>query len=383
MVNNTNPYTSFLSTDMPLFDGGNRASGIGFDCRKQKYLIIKNFQIQNYAYGLITGNTTQDAGNLILYNINAMSLGDVSSSYSGQGVLLGSMGTSFSNDNTLVNCMVVNSGAEGFDINGNNNKLTGCKVYCNENTSNAPTDYYMIVTGSYNTFTRCYIERTPGLSHAGHGYTAKTNAEQVVDNGEALPAISSQYNKFYYCTAKNMGESFCVRHRTAQYNLFYHCKSIGTHTGATGSPGGEGNCIVTRDGASNNTFDGCIAENCNAGFVFEDSVEDGDTGSNPPGHPGNNNKYINCLINNCYIGVDFDDYGVQSDVGDNTIANCTFYKTRYLHYAARHCANMKYIGNIYYGCLPTSSGGYFKGSTYSADIIPSGHASLQGLVDFK
>ena len=372
LVNNANPYAAFLNTDMPTFDGGNRATGIAFDGTNQKYLVVKNFQIQNYAYGLIAGGTGQSAGNLVLDNINIMSIGDINSSYSGEGILFGSMGTKFSNNNILTNCQVINSAAEGFGINGNNNILTGCRVFCHDSTANAPTDYYIIITGNYNTLTNCYIERAPGLSHSGHGFTAKTNAEQVVDQGQSLPAIPSQYNKFYYCTAKNMGESFCVRHRTAQYNLFYHCKAIGTHTGATGSPGGEGNCVVTRDGASDNTFDGCIAENCNSAFIFEDTVEDGDTGTSPPGHPGNNNKYINCKIYNCYIGVNFDSYSIQSDAGDNTIANCTFYKNRYLYYAARHCANMKYIGNIYYGCLPNTPGGYFKGSTYASDILPNG-----------
>ncbi len=384
LVNNSNPYSPFIITDMPTFIGSSRAIGTAFNCENQKYLVIKNFQIQNYANGFIAGSGNQtNAENLTLYNINIMSLGDINASYSGEGILLGNMGTKFSNNDTLINCLVVNASAEGFGVNGNKNMLKGCKVYCNENTNtNAPTDYYIAVCGSYNTITSCYVERASGLLHAGHGISVKSNAEQVVDKGLSLPVISPQYNKFYYCTAKNMGESFCVRHRLTQNNLFYHCKAIGTHTGAIGSPEGEGNCMVTRDGASNNTFDGCIAENCNSGIVFEDTVEDGDTGTNPTGHPGNNNKYINCKIYNCYFGVNFNDYSIRSDAGDNTIAYCTFYQTRYIYYAARHCANMKYVGNIYYGCLPTSSGGYFKGSTYASDIIPNGTSTYFKNCDF-
>ena len=372
LVNKTDAYSAFLSTDMPLFDGGNRAAGTGFTCSNQKYLTLKNFQIQNYVYGLIAGGSTQLSGNLVLYNINVMSLGDINASYSGYGFLFGSMGTKFSNNNYLENCMAVNAAAEGFGINGDNNTLIGCKAYCKENTGAASTDYYITLCGSYNTVKNCYIERAPGLSHKGHGISVKSNAEQVVDKGLSLPVINPQYNKISYCVAKNVGESFCVRHRGVQYNLFYHCKAIGTHTGAAGSSSGEGNCIVNRDGASNNTFDGCIAENCASAFRFEDTIEDGDTGANPTGHPGNNNKYINCLIYNCYAGIDFNSYSIQSDAGNNTIANCTFYKTRYLHIAARHCANMKYIGNIYYGCLPSSTGGNFKSGSYNADIVPNG-----------
>jgi hypothetical protein len=383
IVNNANPYSAFVSSDMPTFDGGNRANGTAFNCLNRKYLIIKNFQIQNYAYGLVAGGADQVSGNIALYNVNAMFIGDINSSYSGEGILFGNMGTKFSNNNMLENCLVVNSAAEGFGINGDHNTITGCKVYCNDNTNNnSSTDYYMILCGSYNTITNCYIERAPGLYHNGHGFSIKSNAEQVVDQNLSLPVINPQYNKISYCIARNMGESFCVRHRGVQNNLFYHCKAFGTHTGVSGSSGGEGNLIVTRDGASNNTFDGCIAEDCAAGFVFSDSVEDGDTGSNPTGHPGNNNKYINCLIYNCYIGVYYNSYSIASDAGDNTIANCTFYKTRYLHQASRHCANMKYIGNIYYGCLPNATGGFFKGSTYAADIVPNGASTYFKNCDF-
>lgn len=382
LVSRPDPYSAFSPADMPTFDGGNRGTGTGFNCRNQKYLRIKNFQIQNYKYGLTAGGTSQDAGNNFFFNINVRSIGEVSDSYSGLGIILGSMGTLFSNNNIIDSCLVINSAAEGISINGDYNSVTGSKVYCNENTGYAATDYYMIVTGKYNTFRGCYIERALGLSHWGHGYTAKTNAAQVVDQGLSLPALASQYNRFYFCEAKNMGESFCVRHRTAQYNLFYHCKATGSHTGANNSPSGEGSGIVIRDGASDNIFDGIIAENCSEGIVFVDSEEDGDMGSNPPGHPNNNNKIINSIIINCYVGVSFSGEGVPSDAGDNLIAGCTFYKTRYLHYAARSCKNMKYIGNIYYGCLPSTPGGYFKGNAFANDIVPNGANTYFKQCDF-
>lgn len=382
LVNRTDPYSAFLSTDMPTFDGGDRASGVGLNCRDQKYLKIKNFQIQNYRYGLIAGGSSQDAGNNYYFNINVRNIGDVNASYSGLGILLGSMGTLFSNYNTLDSCLVVNSAAEGFGINGNYNSLNGCKVYCNQNTGNAATDYFVIVTGSYNQLTGCYIEREPNLSHAGHGYSAKTNAEQVIDKGLNLPAIAAEYNTFKYCVARNMGESFCVRHRTARYNLFYHCKAIGTHTGADGSSSGKGNGIAIRDGASYNVFDGCITENCNAAIRFNETVEDGDTGTNPTGHPGNNNLIKNGIAYNCYIGVHFFEYSIPGDAGDNTIANCTFYKTRYMFYAERSCKNMKYINNIFYGTLPATPGGAFRAGPFASDILPNGSNTYFSNCDF-
>lgn len=371
-----NPYSDFLETDMPLFDGQNRAKGTAFNLEDKQFINLKNFQIRNYEKGVICGGY-KECGHLNMNNIEVMNCGNINSSYSGLGFSLGLMGTKFSNNNILTNCMVLNASAEGIGVYGDSNTLTNCKVYCNDNrTDYASTDYYIIICGSYNNINNCYVDRNPGLAAEGHGIGAKSNAEQVVDKAEKYPVINPQYNNFNNCEAHNMDESFYVRHRGVQFNTFTNCRAYGTHTGIANSTGGEGNCIVTRDGASNNTFTSCIAINCKAGFIFQDTVEDGDTGSNPTGHPGNNNLYINCLIYNCFMGVWFDAYSVQSDAGSNTIQNCTFYKTRYIHECARPCANMKYIGNIYYGCLPNLTGGYFSGNTYAkSGITPSNFMS--------
>ncbi len=388
LVNNANPYTAFDTLDMPTYNGGNRAGGAtAFTCDNRQYLILKNFQIQNYMDGIVAGTSNQATSNfLVLDNVNFMSLGSTSSGYDGHGIYFGTMGSKFANQNTITNCLVVNVAAEGITISGNNNTLTGCKIYCNENTNNASTDYYILINGNYNTITSCHADRASGLSHSGHGIGAKTNAEQVIDDPShnvGVPTINAQYNTFNYCTAKNVEESFYVRHRNARYNVFYHCKSTGTHTGVSGSGEGEGGCIMTRDGASDNIFDGCTADNCATGIVFQDTAEDGDgAGSGTPGHPGNNNKYINCVFTNCYYGVKYSSYSIQSDAGNNTIANCTFYKIRRMLEAERHCANMKYIGNIFHGCSPTTSQGYFRGGTYSSDIQPNGTNTYFNVCDF-
>lgn len=180
-----------------------------------------------------------------------------------------------------------------------------------------------------------------------------------------MPTINCVGNQFYNCSSLNLGESFCVRHRGAQYNYFYKCSVVGTHTGVSG-PSGLGSCIVIRDGASNNIFEACIGKNCESGILLSDSVEDGDTGGSPTGHPGNNNLIINCIFINNYFAVDFSTGGIQSDAGANTISNCTFYKNKYHHRAGRHCVSMIYKNNIYHGGGATE--GYFRGGTFSTDI---------------
>lgn len=372
LVDQTDLFAAFDPAAMPTYDGGDRTSGVGIDLRNEHDLELRNLQVHDYAYGFYLGSNSQnDQSHHTLYNVNVHTVGNVNA-YSGLGITLGSMGTRFSNGNTLINCLVVNAAAEGITVNGDHNQLTGCKVLCNDiSASGAAMDYYLMVCGSYNTVDSCYIERLPDLAHNGHGMGVKSNAEQVVDDGLSLPVINPQYNLFRNCTAVNLGEAFYVRHRPVQFNTFQHCTAIGTHTGANGSGSGEGNAFVARDGASNNTFDGGVAQNCLSGFNFLDTVEDGDTGPNPTGHPGNNNVFTNCTITNCYIGVRFNDYSIPSDAGDNTIANCTFYKVRYMFGAYRACANMNYINNIFHGTLPATPGGSFKTGSFSGDIQPN------------
>lgn len=365
LVNTATATTTFNNADMPTLNGTNRNTGIAFNVRNRQYIIIKNFQIQNYEYGFLTGSSS-GAGYLTVDNVCIKSIGDRTSSsgYSGLAFQLGSMGTLSSNNNAVSNCLVINSAAEAFGVYGNNNTVTGCKAFCNDNVSQGPTDYYLMVCGSYNTINSCYVYREPLLSAGAHGIGCKTTAEQTVDKGlsDAL-TIPATYNTFNNCTAVNLGEGFYVRHRKARYNTFYHCKAYGTYDG--GSAGKEGYCIEIRDGASDNVFDGCTAENCNTAVMYEDTVEDGDTGSPSPGHPGNNNKIINCIFNNCYFGVRPKatlNGSTVADAGDNTLANNTFYKVKFIYSAGTRMQYIKNVGNIYYT-------GKFKEGTYVADIV--------------
>ena len=355
---------------MPTYNGTTRNSGVWLDLNTQKYIKLSNLQAATYSKGVECGQvgTTTAVNNTVsgftLYNVNVMTLGDSAGAYSGLGLCFGVMGTKFSNGNKMSYCLVVNAGAEGITWNGDYNKTNYCKVYCNETSGNLSTDYYFFICGNYNVTDNCYIERDSSISGGHHGYTVKTNAEQVIDDLDALPTINCVGNHFYNCSATNTPESFCVRHRGAQYNYFYKCYAIGTHTGTGGGGLGEG--IKIRDGASNNTFEAIKVKNCNSGIIFWDSVEDG--GAASPVSSGN--KVINSVFINTYIGIDhrIGTGGVASDSGANTIANCTFYKTRFHIDGTRHCVAMVYKNIIFYG---GAADGNFRDGTNYTDIAPS------------
>lgn len=364
LVNNANPYAAYTTSVMPTYTGTSRTSGlICFNAEDAQYLIIKNFQISAYGYGVFLGGSIQK-GNNKLYNVNVMTIGDPANSYNGSAILLGSMGEKFSDHNILTNCLVVNSCAEGIDINGDNNTLIGCKVYCNENTSFASTDYFILVCGSFNLIKNCYINRTPGQSGSGHGISIKSNAEQTIDGGLPLPTISPRYNKILYCQTVNMGEGYCFRHRPVQYNIISSCRSSGNNGGSTETEG-EGNGVTIRDGASWNICEKLWVDSCDSGIKFVDTGEDGGATS----HPGNYNKIYDCVFSNCFLPVYFADGGVSTDAGDNLISNCSFYLGKYFFDCASRCTTMRYEACIFYGNSASGTGGYWRGDTYSTDIV--------------
>lgn len=289
-----------------IFDGKNRANGkIAFNITANN-VKISNIKIRNYTYGI---NIPLATG-CYIQKVNASYIGDTTNSYSGRGIQLGSYNVSSANSNTITNCIVYNSAAEGISVNGNGNYVSNCFVYCDENNGYAPTDYYLNVNGNKNIIRGCVVKRVGNLSHYGHGIGVKGNCEG---------------NVITICIAYNMDESFYVRHRGAKNNIFENNKSI------NGS-------IVCRDGASYNTFKNCKDSAGACAIRFLDTVEDG--GANSSGH---HNTFINCLFKNKYTGISYDPYSVASPADSNLIANCRFENIRYLFRSSRENRGNKMI----------------------------------------
>lgn len=363
IINNTNPYAAYTTTSMPTYTGTNRNTGICFDMRGKKYISISNIQLRTYAYGVITGGTTQtDYGFNNFYNINMMTLGDITA-YDGRGFTIGNLDTSRSSFNTFNSCLVVNAHAEAFTICGNNNVLERCKSYTDEGANQ--TQYHCTIVGDDNIVKYCLAEKKKGTSYLGtHGFSLKSNAEKIVDQGKVYPPYNPQRNKFLYCTVNYIPEGFAFRHRGVQNNLVYGCNAKGDDNGSNNA---DGNGCVFRDGASWNIVQNLTVDSCYSAIEFEDTVEDGDTGGSPTGHPGNFNKIINSIFSTCEYVVKFGiDGAVNSDAGDNSIEFCTFYNCSYFFYAARRCTTMRYVGNIFYG---NNTFGSFRQSTYATDVV--------------
>lgn len=370
LVKSMLPIADFEPTHQPLLRGANRSSGIAINLQGRAGVTVSNINITNYSYGISAGSTNQNfkEGHTIS-NVNVSQLGNPTVGYSGLGISLGSMGTRFSNGCTVRNCMIVNAAAEGLSINGDQNTADNVKVFNLETEGAASTDYYVLICGNYNLVLNSMISRAAGSSHNGHGFSIKSNAEQIIDEGQPYPVINPQFNVIRNCVAYNLGESFVVRHRGVRNNTFIDNRAFG----AGSDSNCEGNGIVIRDGASDNKFINTTVQNACSGIRFNDTTEDGDTGANPPGHPGSGNLIDGISVRNTYYGFNFHSISVPSDAGANTVRNSTFDRVRYVFGAARSATAMTYQNitfNGTLGILPPSVGG-FRTGPFSGTIVPS------------
>lgn len=308
----------------PVLDGGNPANGrSGFDIRAKADITIRNFQITGYSYAF----NAWGSQSITLDNVHAYSPGDINASYSGRGIQFGSWGSSHDNyDNTIRNCSVYNSAAEGITVIGDRNQIFNCKVTCDKGaTVNEATDYYILVGGNENIVEGCYVERIGDLAHSGHGITLKWKATGNVVKD---------------CQAINMkGEGFAVRHSGVIHNRFENC----TATGGVG--------FAVRDAASFNTFENCTATDCKYAYRLFDTSEEGTQ------YAGRHNIFDGCTTSNAYIGVYFDDYDQKTPADSNTWRGCTFDKVDYLFGVYRDAPD-----NTFENCTISNTSNYKAGS---------------------
>ncbi len=277
---------------MPLLDGGDRTTGTGITLHSRQYVVVKNFQMQNYVYGLYAWG----AEHLSVENIIAMHLGDRNDSYSGRGIVFGSL----ANHNTIRRCIVYNAAAEGISIVGDDNTVDTCKVYCDDNsTEHSAMDYYIIVSGDNNTITGSYAERVGELDHGGHGIGFKGDCRN---------------NFVANSTGKNLSGAFYVRHRGSRNNLFLQCIALDSDIG-----------LVVRDGASENIFRNCrVTGGINAVAFFDTGEDDGAQWA------GSDTVFENCIFEHATYMIRFHYYDRNSDTYDNSFINCLFNDGEYL-----------------------------------------------------
>jgi len=331
---------------MPLLDGGDRTEGTGITLHSRQYVVVKNFQIQNYAIGLYAWG----AEHLIAENIVTMHNGDRNDSYSGKGIVFGSL----ANHNTIRRCIVYNASAEGISVNGDDNTIEKCKVYCDDNsTEHSAMDYYIIVSGNNNTITDSYAERVGDLDHGGHGIGFK---------GDCL-------NNFVgNSTAKNLSGAFYVRHRGCRNNLFLQCVVLDSSIG-----------LLVRDGASDNIFRNCrVTGGTNAIAFFDTGEDDGAQWA------GSDTVFENCIFEHATYMIRFHYYDRNSDTYNNSFINCIFNDGEYLFNVERDNHDNRMVNSIVTNVRNYKTGTFDLNFSFSHSLfwengflIPAGDTILE------
>ncbi len=311
-----NPVNNYVIGDaldasiMPTLDGGNRALGTAFTLTSRANIVIRNFQIQNYATAIYAYATTFS----VMDNITAITLGDVNNGYSGKGLSFGS----FADNNTIQNCLVYNAAAEGISVTGNNNVIDNCRIYCDDDqTVNSSTDYYIVLAGNNNHVKNSYAQRIGNLEHGGHGIGFKEFAQDSLIEDS---------------TSVNMAGSFYFRYSPVFNNTIRNCHAKDSDES-----------LLMRDGAHHNTFENCTVDNAYYAIVFYDSMGEDDGAPNT----AEANVIKNSLITNTRQAViAFHEYNRPSDVINNRIENCTIDNAQYLFHSGRVNINNSMTNSI-------------------------------------
>jgi len=305
---------------MPLLDGVDRSVGIAVSLHSRQYVVLKNLQIRNYEVGIYGWHAQQ----VVLENIVVKDVGDIDAEYSGVGIKV-----SGADDNTILDCFVVNAAAEAISVYGNSNRVENCRVYADDNSTlyKSATDYYIFVGGDNNIVDGCYAERVGDLDHAGHGIGLKGDCEN---------------NRFSNCSARNLSGAFYVRHRGSRYNLFENCTAI------------ENIGLLVRDGASHNTFVNCRTVDANSAVAFKDTGEDGGAQ-----YAGRHNVFANCIFENTVDHViDFHYYDRDSSADNNRFVNCVVSGGAYLFKTERTNFDNEMVNSIVTGVQDFTTGPY-------------------------
>lgn len=198
---------------------------------------------------------------------------------------------------------------EGFRVSGSNNEIRNYALFnpaqqgiamvggdfnlirdgnLESYDQNNGIDYFCLTTSgaTYNIFDNNFLNRTPGISHNGHGFVAKGS--------------NVEYN--IYRNSEVLNTSVCeVNSQGVRFNLFQNLKSTGSWD-TFGSGGDEYGFIYIFNGANNNRFDRVWVDNSWNFVMFFDNGET--TTSNVVNsvaaggiarNAGNNNWFTNCI----------------------------------------------------------------------------------------
>ncbi len=337
---------------MPLFDGGNRATGVGADLQGGKHHIsFRNLQFTRFKTGIraVYSASSQD---LYFDNIAMEKMGDDVENGQGFSIMYNtaSDGSAAVRAIHVVNSYVANCTSHNYWVDGHHSFQYNNRSYSNENASHEwDTDYmFTAYFGDHMVWRKLYAEKGASPAHTGHGLTFKS----VVGVGAQWRIEHSLMDD---CEVKNVNGAIEFRHSKVRFNLARNIRMDGTG----GSPESAG--IVFRDGASFNTVDGCTVRDMEStyyGFVtFLDTSEDGGYGQVMEGNIVKNSVFAHGPTGGAAVRLGTSDTN-SVVLADNYLLNNTFYDAHYLfrRMSATTNTNLVLTNNLIIGLAGYSYG---------------------------
>ncbi len=330
---------SVSATEMPLLEEARTDdNGVGTGLTiTGNYVELHNFQIKYFRQGLITTGDnvviknviTEEQGNHnIAYRADTQG---VTGFYQGWGILP-------EGDNVqIINCFVLNAGAEGIKFqNMTNCTANGNKVYADIGTGpnqlptdGNPTDYYFLVGGNVtnSNFLNTTVYRTNGLAHFGHGIVAKSSDSFTASTGNVYDGFTIT-NTYLEMNFPNT-QSWIARNGTIR-------AEAANNDARTG--------IRVANGASNGVFENIYLEKANIRFPDWDDGLSGDVDDT-----GNDCTFNNIVMrgDNVRSVVMFDAFGsttqgTASSADNHTFNNCTFSDALFMFETNRKNSNIQF-----------------------------------------
>jgi hypothetical protein len=354
------PWETLSGANMPLFDGGNRSTGVGADLQSGKHHVaFRDLQFTRFRTGIRAVYSTSSQ-HLYFDNIAMELMGTDADSAHGAGFSIvynvASSGSAVVKAIHVINSYVANCTSHNYWVDGDDSFLYNNRSYSNENASHEwDTDYmFTAYFGNDMVWRKLYAEKGDDPAHAGHGFTFKS----VVGEGAEWRIENSLIDD---CEIKNVNGAIEFRHSKVRYNLARNVRMNG-NGGGTGSGG-----VMFRDGASFNTVDGCrvfdIASTYYGFITFTDTVEDGGYGQVIEGNVVKNSLFENGPSGGQAIRLGTSDTS-NVVVQDNAIFNNTFHGAHYLfrRMALTSVTNLEMTNNLFVG---------FSGYSYADTSVDS------------
>jgi hypothetical protein len=280
---------AFTTSEMPTFNGGDRTTGTCFTLTNRDYIIMRNFQIEQYLEGLFTSGST----GVVVDRFLGQTFGNPTVNGAGfNGVGIHTKGA----NNSVLNSKMLNSSYVCFRVmvTSDYHLTDNCEAWDNASIDgNAPirADYYFSIQADNVVTKNSLAHRKGEFPHHGHGFS--------YDDGLGVHNGLTEN-----CTVVNIKQAIDLDLEVTDM-VFRNIECL--DGGYSGQSGG----VKFSPNSRNNIFENCkIGGGLNDACIGWDGVSGGD-------HSGN--KFRNCLFyNNGSLT------GTSSQSDSTSFENCTF-----------------------------------------------------------